>query len=112
MNFMLKLKNIKLKMLKGRIMKINVKKIEEVVTRKWKNGCPMCGGREWEMISQTLFTPLEIGEGMDIRLGGKMIPLVPIVCKNCGFVAEINALSVGAVDKEVKKEEENETGRE
>lgn len=111
MNFMLKLDNIKLKRLKGRTMKINTNIIEEIVTKKWKNGCPMCGGREWEMIPEALFTPVEIGEGMDIRLAGKIIPTVPIVCKNCGFVAEINALSVGAVDKKVEKEEGNETGQ-
>ena len=107
-NFMVELKKIWLRKTKEKAMKININKVEEVVTKKWKNGCPMCGGRSWAIIAPTAFTPIEIGDDMDVKIGGKMIPLLPVMCNNCGFVAEINALTIGAVEKE----DTNETGSE
>lgn len=105
---MLKFKKIWKKIaIEGKKMKVNRKKIEEIVTKTWLNGCPMCGGRNWTLGESDLVTPIEVKMDRSLALGGKFMPLVPITCAKCGSTVFINALTVGALEN-LEGEKKNE----
>lgn len=81
-------------------MKVNMKKVDGLVKEKWVNGCPMCGGRQWALLGEETFTPVQIGKDKNIVFGGKIIPTVPIVCQKCGLMLQVNALIADIIDDE------------
>lgn len=73
-------------------MSLDQKAFEKHINEKWTNKvCPMCGGNNWTY-DATMATPLTIGPGKTINLGGKILPLVPVTCSNCGNTIFVNAL--------------------
>jgi uncharacterized Zn finger protein len=63
--------------------------------RKVTGACPMCGQRNWTLgdeVVGSMATSLHGGVG----IGGPLIPMVQVVCNNCGFVAHhaIGALGI------------------
>jgi hypothetical protein len=53
----------------------------------------MCGGGPWNVQDST-FQLTEFNEG-NMVIGGPVIPVIPIICTNCGYVALVNAISAG-----------------
>jgi predicted nucleic-acid-binding Zn-ribbon protein len=68
-------------------------KVQNWLTSKKLNPtCPSCGGRKW--------TPVEIISANTVTakgttIGGNTIPMVQIVCSNCGFVKLFAAVPMG-----------------
>ena len=86
-------------------MKINSDKyLQELETRWSKNRiCPICGNNSWQ-INDTVFELPEF-QGGDIVIGsGKLFPVVPIMCPNCGYTFFLNAIISGAIKPQDKQE--------
>ncbi|GHU33065.1 hypothetical protein AGMMS50256_24300 [Betaproteobacteria bacterium] len=64
------------------------------LTVNWSSRpCPMCGKGPWNVQDST-FQLTEFNEG-NLVLGGPVIPVIPITCGNCGYVALVNAIVSG-----------------
>ncbi len=73
------------------------------LTEKWGNAnCPMCKSGPWEIqgviFGLTAFTPGYITSGVPT------MPLVPVVCRNCGNTVLINAKSCDLFDEKFLRE--------
>lgn len=75
------------------------KKISEHVRTKWKNGCPMCNSKNWELAG---FTGISVKKdlGPDVILGGPNLPSACILCRNCGNTVLINLIVAGVMGKD------------
>lgn len=81
-------------------MSLNKNQFENHLNEKWKSKvCPMCGGNAWTY-DDSLCTPLTLGTNNSINLGGKILPLVPVTCTNCGNTVFINALVANAYERD------------
>lgn len=79
-----------------------IKAFEGAIKRKKGTGnvvCPMCSDNHWQLPGGYTVSSLQNELG-GIRLGGPAIPKVPIICSNCGFVAEIAIGILGLLPKE------------
>lgn len=57
--------------------------------------CPVCGSNEWDIHDVAALPHMHTGPGkpgMDI---GRLIPVVPMMCSNCGFYYLFSALKIG-----------------
>ena len=81
------------------------KKVLEWFNSKWIGNkiCPICNEGMWNA-SPTIFEMREF-RGGDMVVGkGKIIPIIPITCNNCGYTVNVNAVKIGVVDsKEERK---------
>ncbi len=84
--------------------------IKEIVSKKWIHGCPMCGSRHWSMDEKMIMTPIQLNTDRSFKFDGKVLPVVPVMCTNCGNTVLINPLVVDAVDKMDDDLEEEESG--
>jgi len=63
---------------------------------KWPNPvCPICTANNWQIAA--------IGEirdfsGGGLVVGGALIPVMPVVCNNCGYTLLFNALVAGVIE--------------
>lgn len=74
----------------------------EYLQRKWGSaGCPMCGGNEWN-VSEKIFELREFSAGKRMvgESNGAILPVVPVICNNCGNTMFINALFIGLLEEE------------
>lgn len=80
-----------------------VKRLEEAVQRKKPGGvaCPLCSNTRWQLPGGYVVSSLQNEIG-GIHIGGPGIPKVPMICANCGFVAEI---AIGVLGLLTKQEE-------
>lgn len=72
------------------------KEIIDFLNEKWHGTtCPLCGGREWT-VSEEIFELREFNDG-NMVIGGnsKILPVIPVTCKNCGNTVFISAISTG-----------------
>ena len=80
-------------------------KVREWVNARWKGHCQCCGYNLWEggrhLISLRIEDPRQLG---NLYIGGPMVPVVPITCKNCGNTVLVNALMMGVVAKPEAKD--------
>lgn len=68
--------------------------------RKWMGKpCPMCGVGNWNVQDST-YQLLEFNQGSMV-IGGPVIPVIPVVCSNCGNTILVNAILAGVVKAEV-----------
>lgn len=66
---------------------------------KWAGRpCPMCGVSDWNVHDST-FQLTEFNQGSMV-IGGPVIPVVPVICKNCGNTILINAIIAGLIKPE------------
>lgn len=69
--------------------------IESSIRKKTKMRCPMCGSNQWtlggEIVSNTT-----VSVGGSVSLGGPFIPLIQLICNECGFTSHhaLGALGV------------------
>lgn len=54
--------------------------------QKVRGVCPMCGKNQWTL-GDELVASIAAGAGGGLGIGGPYIPMVQMVCNNCGFVA-------------------------
>ena len=77
-------------------MKVNDKKLNEYIKKIMPPTCPLCNNNQWT-VGDTIFQLLEYNEE-GIVLGGKVWPVLPIVCENCGNTYFVNAIAAGLVE--------------
>lgn len=95
--------------------------VERWVVQKWGNGdtnalpaCPMCkvDGPTW-IGPWTMYTPMAM-EDRSIFHGGPIMPLLPVMCSNCGNTVFVNAITAGVLsptgEKLIKPEAEKPNG--
>ena len=71
---------------------------------KWNiRGCPMCGTRNWN-VSDKVFELREFHGGSLVLGPGPIVPLIPVICGNCGNVVLVSAIVSGTVTLEKKEE--------
>lgn len=58
--------------------------------------CPMCGGWDWKMSDQigVLAGQMDLDRNVDLTKG---MPIVPVTCEVCGFVALLDAVKAGLI---------------
>jgi len=84
---------------------LNAKKVIKHLKSKWDNhNCPMCHEGDWSV--QDKVYELREYHGGDMVIGGSaLIPVVPIICDNCGNIVLINGIIAGVVEGESEKDE-------
>lgn len=76
--------------------KLDNEKILAYLRTKWAGRpCQMCGVGSWN-VQDSLFQLTEFNEG-SVVLGGPVVPILPVVCGNCGNTVLVNALVSGAL---------------
>ena len=76
--------------------KIETPKMIEQLQAKWAGRpCQMCQVGDWKVQDAT-FELREFHEGT-LVVGGPIIPVVPVVCANCGNTILVNAIVAGVV---------------
>jgi len=80
--------------------------IEELKKRISVFECPFCKHREFALGGGYFAHDLQQDLGSR-QIGGINIPTVPIICKNCGFVAEFAAGTLGLLPKGEDKSLDN-----
>ncbi len=71
--------------------KIDGKKIVDHLRVKWAGRpCVMCGVGNWN-IQESTYELREFNEG-NMVIGGPIIPVIPVVCTNCGNTILVNAI--------------------
>jgi hypothetical protein len=74
--------------------KFDGSKVIEHLRAKWAGRpCPMCGVNSWSVQDST-YQLLEFNQGT-LVVGGPVIPIVPVVCNNCGNTILVNAIIAG-----------------
>ena len=77
-------------------------KVINFIQNKWQNQiCPLCYGKSWN-VAEKVFELREFNDG-DLHVGGpnaSIVPVIPVICENCGNTIFINALSTGLIKKE------------
>ena len=72
-----------------------VRFIEHLKTKWGGRPCPMCQLGPWE-IQDSIYQLMQFNNG-NLVIGGPILPLIPIVCKNCGHTVLVNAIISGAM---------------
>lgn len=66
---------------------INRENLVKSLIKKLENGkCPMCGQQKFTLV-EGYFTHTIQEDLNNVRLGGKAIPTINLICNNCGFVS-------------------------
>ena len=74
--------------------------------------CPLCGVSNWIMTDS--FVPVTVSKKVDIvQMGGEgqVLPMVTLVCGNCGNTVFFNLKRLGLVDEAVKEGSGNLAGK-
>jgi len=67
--------------------------------KKWQGKpCPMCGVGNWN-VQDSSYELREYHGGNIVIGGGPIIPVVPVVCTNCGNTILVNAIIAGVVSR-------------
>ena len=78
----------------------------------WENKqCPICRKSNWLVTGDVYELPEYHGGGVVIG-SGKIFPVVPIVCRECGYTFFMNAFLSNAVGPDQKENVEGENGTE
>lgn len=75
---------------------LNFERIKSHLEQKWKGKCPMCGEGSWQ-VTDKLFQLTEFFEEGTV-LGGRVAPVLPVSCQNCGYTALVSPLIARLVD--------------
>lgn len=68
------------------------------IQEKWTQSrdCPVCGSQDWG-VNQIFQLEEDEGEGVISGAGIGIFPVVPVVCKECGYTFFVNAIRAGVV---------------
>ena len=63
---------------------------------KWGNGrgCPMCAEKNWGIDDAYQLT--RFGKG-DPAADERVMPIVPVICQNCGYTVLVSAILAGVI---------------
>jgi RNase P subunit RPR2 len=64
--------------------------------------CPACSESNF-ILAEGYFAHDLQEDLINRRIGGKNVPIVPIICKNCGFIMEFSAGILDILPKENKE---------
>ena len=64
--------------------------------------CPSCGHNNWQ--TGDIVTGMPTMKGGGIVVGGPSIPMVQVICTNCGYVRLYAAVPLGLTEKPEEKE--------
>lgn len=70
----------------------------------WKGGrhCPICQNRDWD-VAAPLDLPIRQSSSMSLAEAlidrTRVYPVIPVMCKTCGYVHFFNAIHIGAVQR-------------
>jgi hypothetical protein len=79
--------------------KIDSNRLIEHLRKKWKgHPCNMCGIGDWNV--QDVAYELRQVSAAALALGGPLIPVIPVVCNNCGNTVLVNAITAGVMKSE------------
>jgi DNA-directed RNA polymerase subunit M/transcription elongation factor TFIIS len=86
------------------------KQIIEKLQKKVTNfECPVCKNKEFMLVGGYFAHDLQ-EDLNNRRIGGINIPTVPLICKNCGYIAEFAAGNLGLLPKVEDKKQEKKNG--
>jgi len=79
--------------------------ILDALSEKWKEPrtCPVCRTDKWTLAGH-LTTPVLLGVENSISLGGPTYPTISVICNNCGFIQQFNAIVLGVAKPPDSKE--------
>lgn len=72
------------------------KVIQHLQTKWHGRSCPMCNAGTWNVQDST-YQLMEFNPQAGLVIGGPVIPVIPIVCSNCGNTLLINAITAGII---------------
>ncbi|TET32553.1 MAG: hypothetical protein E3J72_19345 [Planctomycetota bacterium] len=72
--------------------------------------CPMCKRNDWLVGDGYIHIPIT-NKMMHLQIGGRAIPSVIIICKNCGFVSHHSLAVLGYPIEEITGKEAAENGQ-
>ncbi len=76
--------------------KIDTTKLIEFLNTKWgQRSCPMCGVYNWSV--QDMAYEIRGYLPWLLPQGGPRMPIIPVVCKNCGNTVLVNAIISGII---------------
>lgn len=79
-------------------MVVDEKKLKEHLDRHIKKcACPICGKNDWTKADE-VFCLRKYYEGAII--GGPSVPVIPLVCCECGYTILFNAIIIGCFEKD------------
>jgi hypothetical protein len=64
-----------------------LKTIENSLSSKGIRSCPLCRISNWQLQDSLVQTPVASLGGAIMTIGGPIVPLVQLICLNCGFVS-------------------------
>lgn len=71
-----------------------LQKVQNWMASKGVRGqCPYCGGSSGSSAGEIIAAPTHVGGG--IAIGGPTVPMLQIVCNNCGHVSHFAAVPMG-----------------
>jgi hypothetical protein len=86
--------------------KFDTEKLIKYLNSKWgPRPCPMCGSGPWK-VQGSIFQLMEYNEGAGLVIGGPIIPVVPVICANCGNTILVNAVISDVVNPSVPPSKE------
>lgn len=79
------------------------RKITDAIEKKMKRSeCPFCDQEAWSLTNA--YIPLLIMETPESSIiGGKHIPTVAMICKNCGYCAQIATKPLAGLPEETQE---------
>jgi hypothetical protein len=84
--------------------KIDANKFIAYLDQKWgTRPCTMCGQISWA-VNDSVFQIIEFQKGL--VHGGAALPVIPVICRNCGNTVFVNAVVAGIVEGSVPEKEE------
>lgn len=79
------------------MIRLNNEKFIEMLNQKWSTKvCPMCGVNSWT-VAENIYTLAMVEETGSIHLGKNLLPLIPVICDNCGNTILVNAKVTGCI---------------
>jgi hypothetical protein len=74
--------------------KLDAARTIEYLQRKWLgNPCPMCRVSSWN-VQGSVYQLLQFNPSA-LVVGGPVVPVIPVVCNNCGNTVLVNAITAG-----------------
>lgn len=82
--------------------KINTEALLEHLKVKWQGRpCQQCSIGNWS-VQDTAYELRQFSNG-SLVAGGTVMPVIPVICSNCGNTILVNAIIAGAVDLDKSK---------
>ena len=58
--------------------------------------CPMCQTNNWELV-EDFIAPVVLDVEYQQPIQGKSLPMVALVCSECGIVVQLSAVKIGLI---------------